>query len=58
MKNKLLRMIEIIQDGYPESLLAAFKTKKLWRYALIQLQELSFLFEFININLTVGQSIF
>ena len=28
MKNKLLRMIEIIQDGYPESLLAEFKTEK------------------------------
>lgn len=28
MKNKLLRMIEIIQDGYPESVLAEFKTKK------------------------------
>lgn len=28
MKNKLLRIIEIIQDGYPEQLLVAFKTKK------------------------------
>lgn len=28
MKNKLLRMIEIIQDDYPEPLLAEFKTKK------------------------------
>lgn len=28
MKNKLLRMIEIIQDGYPEPLLAEFKAKK------------------------------
>lgn len=28
MKNKLLRIIEIIQDSYPEPLLVGFKTKK------------------------------
>ena len=28
MKNKLLRLIEIVQDGYPEELLAEFKAKK------------------------------
>jgi len=28
MKNKLLRLIEIIQEGYPDELVAEFKTKK------------------------------